>query len=320
VKIRTLTVAVLLVLSAFAAAGKHAPAVLTDDGVVYTVAPLPAPLLQLVRREGARRQTIVVPTLDDATITEAQLAFDSATSTLFVVWHAGDSVYVGRRASDGTWAEPIMVDLGAKRAGLEIVLTRVTSTTLLHVAWWKIEDEPVAEYALLAFDDRQHVSSFVSDLNSLVGSNSAADYSADNEPMSAVLHPPLAMARAGAAGVDIVFGSGSSTRLTRIILDPKIRVDARLWKPSRKGGGQTPRSGLMSANGDPVEAILSQGRIILYTPDTNFRFVILEKGRWSPERMIQLDENLTREQLVEELRKTVERLEIDETPDESVNE
>lgn len=319
-KTRTLALAALLLLSAFAAAADHSPAVLTSDGVVYTVAPLPASKLQLVRREGELRQTVLVPS-DGGTVTEAELAYDSATATLFVVWHTQDAVYVTRRVADGPWSEPLLIDVGAKRAGLELVITRVNKTTLLHAAWWKLGTAPAAEYALLAYEYGEHASTFVGNLDALSGNTASENESSgENELMSEVLHPPLAMARAGSAGVDIVYGEVTSTRLHRIILEPKIRPDVRIWKPSRKGGGLTPRAGLMSVSGDPVRVILNKGRIILYAPDKKFRFVIYENGRWSPERMIQLDDNLTREQLVEELRKAVERLDVEEMPQESVNE
>lgn len=319
-KIRTLALAGLLFLSAFAAFGEHSRAVLTNDGIVYTIGSLPTQLLKLERREGERRQTVFVPT-EGGIVTEAQLAYDSVTSTLFVVFHADDSVYVTRQLAGETWTDPLLIDLGAKRAGLELVITRAESTTLLHAVWWKLGHEPAAEYALLAYDGSEHLSTFVGDLNALAGGNTASDNdsSAGHELMGEVLHPPLAMARAGAAGVDVVYGETTSTRLRRVVLEPKVRPDVRIWKPGRKGSSVTPRAGLMSASGDPVKVILNKGRIILYTPDKNFRFVMYESGRWSPERMIQLDEHLTRDQMVEQLRKTVERLEIEDAPEDSVS-
>lgn len=326
-KIRTLAVASLLLVSASLAMADHnTPAVLTNEGAVYTVAPLPANQLELVLRVGETRETILVPSTDDAAVeTVAQLAYDSATSTLFVVWHSGDSVYASRRFGDGTWSDPLQIVAGRdQRAALEVAITRVATTTLLHAAWWTLGAQPVAEYALVAFESNEYVSGWVTDLVSLAPVNSASDLEAseDIEVVSEVLHPPLAMARASSSSIDIVFGESKSTRLTRIVLEPKLRADVRIWKPGRRGGKPMPRAGLNSANGEPVQVILNQGRVILYSPEDNFRFVIYENGQWSPERMIKLDEQLTREQLIEQLRKTVESLEIDETPaeEDSVNE
>lgn len=303
-------------LSSLAAMGDQASAVLTSEGVVYTLGVLPSAQLELIRREGDRRETLVVPSTDDAASeTAAQLAYDSTTSTLYVVWTKEDSVNVVRRFADGTWSQPLQIDLGEQRLGLEIALTRAEGFTLLHAAWWRMRETPVAEYALLAFENGEAVSTFVSDLDSMALDTFTAD-SGEPEIMNAHLHPPLAMARSGAAGVEIVYGSHDSTRLTRLVFEPRIRPDVRIWKPSRVGGRHTPRAGLMSATGDPVQALLSDGRIVLYTPDTEFRFVIYEGGKWSPERMLQIDEGLTREQIIETLRETIKHLEAGEPAEE----
>lgn len=320
-KIRILAVAVTLFLSALAAMAEHTPAVLTTEGVVYTVGALPATQLELIRREGDQRQTLLVPSTDDASIeTAAQLAYDAATSTLYVVWHNGDSVNVIRRFGDGTWSHPLLIDVGGQRLGLEVVLTRSKSFSLLHAAWWKAGAEPVAEYALMAFEHGEPVSTYVSTLDALAA-ETLTSYPDEPEAMTEHLHPPLAMTRSGAAGVEIVYGSHASTQLTRLVLDPRISPNVRIWKPSRETGGRTPRAGLMSATGDPVQALLSDGRIILYTPDTAFRFVMYDGGKWSPERMIHLDEGLTREQIIQELRETIKELESgsgEEEPDEDI--
>ena len=320
-KIRTLAVCLLFV-SATVALADHGstPAVLMKDGSVYTVAPLPASQLELVRRAGEERLPVLVPGTDDEAIeTEAQLAYDAATSTLFVVFHSGDSLFISRLLPDGTWTGPMMIYTGAaERAGLVVAVTHVQTTTLLNAVWWDLGDQPVAKYALVAFEDNEFVSSYDANLAELAGANGASGV-IDEQPeaMTEVLHPPLAMAKtAKGGGVEIVFGDDQSTRLTRLILEPKIRGDVRIWKPGRRAGKPMPRAGLMSVTGEPVKALLSEGgRIVLYTPETQFRFVIYENGEWSPERMIQLDERLTREKLVEELRKAAERLEIDHLPD-----
>jgi len=325
---KSLLIFVLLV-TAFTAVADETNTVLTSGGVVYTVDPSSRTQLELIRRSGEARDTVAVPTTEDAAIeSQAQLLWDDATSILFVLWHRSmdrsDQILCARLDADGNWSDPFLVATGsaAKRAGLQVALTKATTgngqmTTLVHAAWWSINANPVAEYALIAFENGQHISTSVVDLETLAGSNGPADY--DTEPVREVLHPPLAMARSENGDVDVVFGSTLSTRLTRVIVTPKIRSDARLWKPSKKGGGYTPRAGLMSANGDPVKAILSQGgRIVLYTPDTKFRFVMYQNGQWTPERMIQLDSKLTREQMVQELQRTVEQLEVSDEPVQTV--
>ena len=327
--IRKLLIVICLFVFAAAAAADETQFVLTTGGVAYAVDNTSRGELRLIRRSGEVRDLIVVPTTqDDAIESQAQLLWDEATETLFVVWHRSldrvDQILCSRLDKRGYWSDSFLIATGsaAKRAGLQVAMTKAVANgktaTLVHAAWWSINANPVAEYALVAFEDGQHVSTVVSDLQQIAGSTGGFDF--DTEPVREVLHPPLAMARSGsAAGVDVVFGAPNSTRLTRVIINPRTRNDARLWKPSKGGGGVTPRAGLMSANGDPVKAILSRGRIVLYTPDTKFRFVMYQNGQWTPERMIQLDSKLTREQMVAELNRTIEQLEFeDEGPVQSV--
>lgn len=317
---RKLFILCLLLLTAVSAAADETQTVLSSEGVVYTVDTTTRTQLRLIRRVADQRETLTVPGTDDAAIeSQAQLLWDDAASTLYVVWHRSadraDQILLSRLDAEGNWSDQTLIAGGnaAKRAGLQVALTKVaagtSSTTLVHAAWWSINDKPFAEYALLAFENGEFLSVTVDDLQQLAGGNGAADD--DTEPVTEVLHPPLAMARSTGSAVDVAFGSPYNTRLTRIVLEPRrVRPDVRIWKPGRKGGGVTPRAGLMSANGDPVKAILNQGRIVLYTPDNEFRFVIYLNGKWSPERMIKLDSKLTREQMVQELHRTVESLEI----------
>jgi hypothetical protein len=59
-----------------------------------------------------------------------------------------------------------------------------------------------------------------------------------------------------------------------------------------------------------VQSFLSNGRVVLYTPDEQFRFVVYENGIWTPTRMIKLDEKLTPEILLEHLREAVDAEEL----------
>lgn len=321
-KIRRFAALIVLLLGATFALADAPQAVLNIDGVVYTVDSESVDELRVVKRVGAKRETFVVPTTEDAEIeSQARLVWDRVNKTLFVLWHRSsdrvDQILVSRLYADGTWADPLLIVTGSanKRVGLDVAMTRATidathSATLIHAAWWSMGAQPTAEYALIAFENGQHVSTSVTDLKSLAGISSDA---IELEAMADVVHPPLAIARSG-ANVEVVFGSPNSTIVNRVLVQPKLRVDARLWKPGRKGGVTTPRANIQSANGEPVRAMLSQGRIVLYTPDEQFRFVIFDKGKWSNEQMIRLDSELTTDQMVDELRKAVEQLDGDEAP------
>lgn len=324
--IRRIASLLLLLLGATVALAEAPQAVLSIDGAVYTVESDSTTELHLTKRVGTKRETHVVPTTEDDLIeSQAQLVWDRANKTLFVLWHRSgervDQILLSRLYADGTWADPVLIATGSasRRVGLEVAMTRATidathTATLIHAAWWSMGAQPVAEYALIAFENGQHVSTSVTDLKALAGISSDA---IELEAMADVLHPPLAIERSG-ANVEVVFGSPNSTIVNRVLVQPKLRVDARLWKPGRKGGVTTPRASIQSANGEPVKAMLSEGRIVLYTPDDQFRFVVFDKGKWSPEHMIRLDSELTSEQMVGELRKAIQQLDMDEAPPASV--
>jgi len=127
------------------------------------------------------------------------------------------------------------------------------------------------------------------------------------------VHPPLALAYADSS-VDVVYGKQASTKLTRVRIDPRrVASEARLWRPSGRTGVRTGPARLVTADSAPVQAFISKGRVVLYRPDAQFRYVVLENGVWSPERMIQLDDKLTSEQLLRELHRTVDDQGADDT-------
>jgi hypothetical protein len=232
---------------------------------------------------------------------------------------SGDEIRMARMDADGQWAEPITVAAGngLRRVGLQIVLTRAETdgagsakATLIHAVWWSVGDPPpLAEYALVAFEDGQHVSTDVSSMDALTPAEiTDADASAPIEDTGVVLHPPMAIARTG-SGVDVVYGRWTSTAVRRISLAPsRIVSNARAWRPVGKTGESTGRTGLVSSNSAPVQAFVSQGRIVLYTPDTQFRYMVWSDGAWSRLYKMQLDKTLTSEQLVQQLHRTVDDL------------
>lgn len=323
---RKLVLLALIVLTAFAAFADENQPALGTDGSIYTVE-TNSSRLRVVRRTGNARTHLLVPTTDDdATESQARLMWDIASSSLFVVWNRtsddGERLLVARLDTrldtrldnEGSWSQPVAItaDSQSKRLGLEAVLTRSTegSATFVHAVWWSMGANPVAEYALVAFENGKHVSTSVSDLNSLAALHSAQSHS--REPMKEVLHPPLAMARTGDS-VDVLFGADQSTAVTRLRITPKPVPNARIWKPVGRSGERLPNAGLASNSREPVQAMISKGRVILFTPESTFRFVIYDEGKWSPERVIHLDDNVTSDQLERELRRTVEQLRASES-------
>lgn len=315
-----LAVLTLLASSLFAGEGDN---VLTSDSTLWTVSvPADTTRLELTRRNGEVRIAIPVPTTDDEALeTDPRLAWDRRSGTLFVMWdRASEGMNETRLAAlnaDGTWSAPMVIGAGgAKRAGLQLVMTSLheaateegraaLDTTFLHAAWWNANGNDVQlEYALLAFDGGTHLSTDVSTLS--VPEHVAA--AAEPEDTGNAIHPPLAMVRAKDGGVEVLFGERDTTAVNRVNLTPRrVEANARIWRPGRSAAGpRTPSSRMASENSKPVQAFTSNGRIVLYTPDAKFRYSIFDNGEWTPVRMIKLDETLTSEHLIEQLRRAVE--------------
>ncbi len=319
-----LAVVLALLLTASAYAGEL-QTVLTPDSTFYSIdGGAERPWLELSRRNAEVTEGLIIPGTDDgvydgARESDARLLWDGTTSTLYILWHSAsdtEDAIMLVSLKDGVWSDPIAIAEGAsvRRLGLQVALTRAAvdeeataQATLIHAAWWSMGAQPAAEYALVAFEDGEHASTDVSSLEELAALRSADGYEA--EDVGTPLHPPLAMARAAGA-VDVVFGSEESTRITRVRLDPRrVAGDARMWKPSGRTGADTGPARMIAANSEPVKAFISRGRIVLYDgTGTKFRYVVLENGEWTPERRIQLDEQVTSDALLRELQRTVDEL------------
>jgi hypothetical protein len=275
----------------------------------------------LLRRAGEEKSLILVPATDnDERENLVELEYDRAADKLYVAWvRGGSDVQLASLDAEGKWSEPISVATGddSRSVGeMRLALTRakVTETvdeveqtreaTLVHFAWWQKANKYAAKYALVALEKDEHVSTFVGDLEDLAEVRGSVIQSlapdAPVEGMGAALYPPLAMV-AQREGVDIVFGSERNSSLTRVILKPAPQ--ARFWRPGKGGGTSFPPARLVSTNAASIQAFVGPERVILYTREGDFRFVVYANGEWSPVRTIAIDERLTREQVLSGLRR-----------------
>lgn len=301
----------LLLLAAGTAGAAEVETALAEGNLLWSVdAARSARSLVLTLRIGDDFQYVTVPTTDDDAIdAQPALSWDATSRTLFVLWRReganGDEIRLARRYASGRWAPPIVVANGASvhRAGMQFVVTHAPDavTTLVHVAWWTLADKPVAEYALVAFQGAELLSTSVDKLDELASVLASAG---GDEDTGKAVHPPLAMVRSG-AGVEVAFGAPRSTAITRVTIEPKIANNARIWRPSGKAGQRTGAANLVSASTAPVQSFIIGGNVVLYTPDARFRYVILEDGKWTPVRMLATDDKLTSDDLVRELRRSV---------------
>lgn len=325
-----LTAATLVALLAggVASAATGTQTVLTSDSTLFAIdGAREHGQLEIVKRTADQRDVVVVPTTDDAAIeSHARLAYDNCSNTLFVLYHRADGdsddVRLAWMNADGQWTEPLVVATGTGRhLGLQLIQSHATAgpaegededghtvkATILHAAWWTVAPEyMVPEYALIAFEGGEHVSTVVNNLNDLAAVNQA-DSETEIEDTGAAAHPPLTMVREGES-VDVAFGQERSTAITRVKIDPRrVTGNARIWRPLGRDGGRTGPARMIAADSQPVQAFISKtGRVVLYTPDAQFRFVVHEGGAWTPLRMIELDETVTSDQMLQELRRTVD--------------
>lgn len=287
-------------LLAAATASAQWQSVLTEENVLWSAnGEAYGAALELKRCAGEVTAVVRVPGTEDVAMeSHVRLAYDNASRALFVLWRHDEEVRAVRHAA-GRWSEPIVLARGPAFEGLQLVVTRAAGVTLLHGAWW---NRDTAEYALLAFDERGLLSKFVAPLDQLANLNAAAG-AIENTGKAA--HPPLAMVRAG-EGVDVAYGASRSTAITRLTLIPEpIGGDARMWRPSGRSGRRTDPAGLVSSTTAAVQSFIIDGRVVLYTPDAKFRYVVFENGRWTPIRMLALDDSLTSDTVLRELRRSI---------------
>lgn len=319
--LRTLAVVIALAASLAALPALGATSVLTPDGVRYAIEMAPDQTqIVILRAEDHLRARLVVPSTHDANSeSQAQLSYDPVTGTLFVAYvvdnYGNAEIRFTRLDSYGSWAPTRMVAAGSSLyRGLQFALTHAETetgvATFAHLSWWSINgpsQEP--EYALVAFENGQFVSADVENLESLANGVQAVVSASDWEDVGDVLHPPMAMAREKDS-VSLAWGASGSTSLTRMKISPRrIAGDARIWTPVGRSITQTPRAGLTSLTSAPVEAFIVKGRLALYVTDEVFRYVVLgTDGEWSAPQSVSLDAENTLDDLLRDLRASVEEL------------
>ena len=310
--------AVIVVASLFAGPARAATSLITPDGIRYTLVPESSSDVQIVRAEEDTRISLIVPTTQDAVKeSQVQLAYDSATDTLFVVW-AREASGVGevRYATlgpGGHWSPARLVTAGATMyRGLQFIITHAetsdTTATLMHVAWWSVNGRLVEpEYAMFAFENARFVSAELRNLEDFVAAGGTVDSFGFEEAGSPV-HPPLALDRNGDA-VDVLFGKVDSTKVTLMSIVPrKVGGNVRIWKPLGRKIKRTPSSGLVSLSDEPVEAYINNGHVALYSIGEELRFTVLrQNGTWSPVRALRVYDDAAVD-LRRELENTVEEL------------
>lgn len=292
-----------------------ASSVLTSKGLLYSVEPSDDTSVLLMRRGGGGKVMLVVPaTVDSVRDYRAQLDYDRALDRLYVTWiregEKSSDVMMSWLDANGEWADEIVVSSAAglaRRDELRTALTRTVSgsnrATLLHVSSWVRDGENLAgEYSMVAFESGNYFSSSTANFQ-MLDPNTGSGWADDLEVFAPF--PALAMAALG-DGVDIVYGSEHGTSVTRMHISPRLEPNARLWKPVGRSSGSLPPAHFAATSVAPVRALFSRDRVVLYTNDRVFRFTVFDGGQWSEAQEFTLDDGLTGNALLTEIRRMIE--------------
>ncbi|HVR37992.1 MAG TPA: hypothetical protein VMU84_02785 [Thermoanaerobaculia bacterium] len=295
-----LLLSLLLALPLKAANEAGSDAVLTPNGTLL-IAQRSADghALQLVSTNGEKRVVENVPLRDSVTrVSDPRIAWDAHTNTLIVLsrqtrGREGDDIVTLTRDTEGIWSAPHLVVCSESSCSgpPQIAVTRPQSTNvlLLHAVWLD-GDRP--QYQLLAFEGAHLISKYATDL----GDFAACENLGTNDDVTT---RPLTIASENEE-VDIVFGLPASITLSRVTFKP--RLDARVWVPGGRQINRTPYQNLDSVS--TIRALTAGGHIVLYTVDGNiFRYAIEANGEWQPTRALRIDEKVSVDAIVRELRR-----------------
>jgi len=297
-----------------------ASSVLTSKGILYSVESSDGTKVNLLRRGGGTKTLLVLPaTVDDTRDDRAQLEYDRSMDRLYVMWiRGGDKTtdvmmsYLDPNGPNGEWSEVEVLASApglARRDELRTALTRSGRTTFIHVASWVRDGANLSgEYSLTAFESGTQVSTVATNFQ-MLDIQGQTGYSDDLE----VLTPFPALAIAPSSdGIDVVYGHEQGTAVTRLHITPRLEPTARMWKPGGKTAGSMPPAHFAANSAAPVKALFSRDRVVLYTSDSVFRFVVFENGAWSEAREFTLDEGLTGDALLDQVRRFIEDAEDDD--------
>lgn len=313
-KLRLLSFAIVAALAAGSLFGQGLESVLTSGGSLYTIETVQdGTALSLTRRQGEERKPMLVPASEDAVHdADARLLFDRASETLFVVWRresaAGDEI-VMTSLRDGAWSNELVIapadSAAPARNGLRVTLGHggdENHVTFVHAVWWDRTATATARYALVAFENNEHASTFLGDLETLASTKKVNA----NERVPEDALPLLAISPA-TDGADVLFGALDHPAATRVKLTPEHKQgDAKIWIPVGRSGGAVPHPRFAAASyGGNAQVMIIGSRVVVYSAAEEFHFSVFSRGEWSPVRVIPLDEAMTAREVEAELRRAV---------------
>jgi hypothetical protein len=331
---RLLLLLVLLFAMPAAFAQSAANVLLTDDGIIYTItsewssdhpevqASSSSYLVLTVRRPDAAPRRVVVPaTLTEGFNSEAALAYDNVSDTLFVFWQysltpMSSELRFISLDSDGNWSIPNTFETAVYRfrRNLRIALTHIAgeqeqgSSNIspvqeinVHATWWESTGaNEQARYAMLTLRHGE-VAIQVHDLSEFV--TSSKTYSVPENLNREFLRHPAIFESPESDSVSIVFGDTHTNGFQRVSLTPIGNARVRIPVGKTAGGFGPPAAFEMSA-GTRVDAISPHPDrlIFFFEKEGAVHYIVYRNSEWSAERKIQLDDAMTRDMAINAMR------------------
>jgi len=321
----------LLSASAFAQTADR-DVLVTPEGTVYTVEQqtpsessgvAATNILQLSIQNGsAEPQRLIVPeSLQAGFHSDAALAYDTASKTLFLVWshmpNGMSSELLLASYRDGKWQRAISIDSKgySNHLNLRLGITRRVSqlqkdgtyadapALILHALWWESNGHgQEARYAMLPIEGGALSQDAVEihSLEEFVGSDETVNVVDENFNPEILRHPAI-VSSPMQSSVDIVFGDTDKKSIHRVTLHPIAEV--RIHIPVGIGGG-APGGGKplnliapasFTADWSGRITVIEHGDRLIFANATDkaLNYLTYSDGTWSDAKSIMLNSKLT---------------------------
>jgi len=321
----------LLSASAFAQTADR-DVLVTPEGTVYTVEQqtpsessgvAATNILQLSIQNGsAEPQRLIVPeSLQAGFHSDAALAYDTASKTLFLVWshmpNGMSSELLLASYRDGKWQRAISIDSKgySNHLNLRLGITRRVSqlqkdgtyadapALILHALWWESNGHgQEARYAMLPIEGGALSQDAVEihSLEEFVGSDETVNAVDENFNPEILRHPAI-VSSPMQSSVDIVFGDTDKKSIHRVTLHPIAEV--RIHIPVGIGGG-APGGGKplnliapasFTADWSGRITVIEHGDRLIFANATDkaLNYLTYSDGTWSDAKSIMLNSKLT---------------------------
>lgn len=327
---RLLIVAALVVAPALFAQSSDRTILLAPNGTMYTAeSKLNADSTRYVGltiQNGTNViHTSVPATVNNGTNWQPELAFDDASSTLFVFWLRSQSTVLGTNEllfctfQNGKWNDASAIDDVPYhfRYNLRIGVTRTVQMTddsgnpkqvpglTVHAAWWDDSAEgEAARYAMLTVDKGVVTDVYRRNLVDFVNNAYVRQFDLDEKTKELLRHPVVFESQDHDT-VDVVFGDMQTNVIHRLTLKPVLQTRVRIPIGLHDTTYPTPHHNIV---GDTQVSAIStppDRLVFYYRRGGEVRYLTFQNGAWSDEKSIAITSEVSAESAVAALRRLV---------------